>query len=303
MIRSVSTTSRWPCRSPEEGCVPCGDRAAPLRCAPGHRCISVNSPESCRHRRPARGSPISGSARTVQTCGCRRCSMVWTSSGVSRSRTMQRCSTMVDLTIEPLNFGEFGRVLPSTSFLNGTVRGRLQAAGRSVPCRSLSLNCLSVRARSASRWRGEATCTSPKTSSLDVRMRESIIDPADPLALMPSFELPDLRSIGPAQLNILFRGTPLVIPDPDVAGDRGRVDRNGRPCPHHRRSAVAPVPWHDRGPDAGSRTGARQAGHWRRGLNGKIEVDGAGVDLHRIYGTLHAVLDTSTFRGLADPEC
>jgi len=30
-------------------------------------------------------------------------------------------------------------------------------------------------------------------------------------------------------------------------------------------------------------------------LNGKIDVDGSGVDLHRIYGSLHAVLDTSTF--------
>jgi hypothetical protein len=211
--------------------------------------------------------------------------------------TMQHCSTMVDLTIEPLNFGELGRVLPSVSFLKGTIHGRLQAAGPfgALPVSQLDLNF----GQSRIRLDGVVhNLHKPEDLLLDVRMRESVIDPADPLALMPSFALPDLRSIGPAHLSMTYRGTPLAfqtqmsletgagsITTEDLALTIG----GPRSLRYHGTIGVKAL-------DLGrvlDKPGL--ATH----LNGKIEVDGSGVDLHRIYGTLHAVLDTSTFRGLA----
>lgn len=216
--------------------------------------------------------------------------------GVQLER-LERCSTMVDLTIEPLNFGEFGRVLPPVAFLNGSVRGRLRAAG---PFGALPVSGLELRfGRSDLRLDGVVkNLHRPRDLALDVRMRESTIDPADPLTLMPSFDLPDFRSLGLAQLDVEFRGTPLDFRTKMMlATDAGTVRSDdfaltiGGPRKLRYRGTV----------DVRALDLARVLD--RPGLasqlNGTIQLDGAGVDLRRVYATMHAKLDSSTFRGFA----
>ncbi len=210
---------------------------------------------------------------------------------------MRHCSTMVDLRIEPLNFGELGRVLPPTSFLNGTIRGHLKAAGRfgALPVELLDLQF----GRSAIHLDGVVkNLHTPEDLALDVRMRESVIDPADPLALMPSFHLPDFRSLGLTRLTVDYRGTPLDFRTMlALETEAGAVRTDdfalaiGGPRKLRYAGTVAV-----RALDLGrvlDRPGLASR------LNGTIELDGAGVDLRRILGTMHAKLDSSTFRGFA----
>jgi hypothetical protein len=210
---------------------------------------------------------------------------------------MQHCSTMVDLSLEPLNFGEFGRVLPATSFLNGTISGRLKAAGLfgALPVATLDLSF----GRSEIHLDGIVkNLHAPEELALDVRLRESAIDPADPLALMPSFALPDLTSLGMTHLNVEYRGTPLdfrtKLALETEAGTIRTDDLSltiGGPRTLRYKGAVA-VRAFDLG-RALDRPGLTSR------LNGTIELDGAGVELRRIFGTVHAKLDSSTFRGFA----
>ena len=210
---------------------------------------------------------------------------------------MQYCSTMVDLSIEPLNFRELGQVLPPTAFLNGTIRGHLRAAGLfgALPVTGLDLKF----GRSELHLDGVVkNLHTPEHLALDVRMRESVIDPADPLALMPSFSLPDLRPLGMTHLTVEYRGTPLDFRTKlALETEAGAVRTEdfaltiGGPRKLRYRGTVA-VEAFDLG-RALERPGLASR------LNGTIELEGAGVDLRRILGTMHAKLDSSTFRGFA----
>jgi autotransporter translocation and assembly factor TamB len=210
---------------------------------------------------------------------------------------LERCSTMVDLTIEPLNFAEFGRVLTPTAFLNGTIRGHLRASGQfgAIRVSSLALQF----GRSEINLNGLVkNLHRPKELALDVAMHESTIDPADPLALMPSFDLPDFRSLGLTHLDVEYTGTPLDFRTTmALTTEAGTIQTDdfaltiGGPRKLRYRGTVAV-----RGLDLArvlDRPGLASR------LNGAIQLDGAGVDLRRIYATMHARLDSSTFRDFA----
>jgi len=213
-----------------------------------------------------------------------------------RLETLAGCSTVVDLRIADLDFAELGCCLPPVDFLKGTIRGSLVVAGPfgALPVRKLDLEF------GESRLQLDGTVFNlhdPDNLALDVRLTDWQILPGDPLALMPSFDLPDFSSVGPVRLNGTYNGTPLDFRTQLTAETDAGTIRTG---------------------DVSLRIGGPEVLRYRgtveiqaldlarlvddpalaSRLNGNITVDGAGVTLERMSATWRATLDSSFFRGL-----
>ena len=213
-----------------------------------------------------------------------------------RPEVLSVCSTVVDLHIVELDFAELGCCLPPVDFLKGTIRGSLIVAGPfgALPVRKLDLEF------GQSRLQVDGTVFNlhdPEQLALDVRLTDCLILPDDPLALMPSFDLPDFSSVGPVRLNGTYTGVPLDfrtqltaetdagtirtgdvalgIGGSDILRYRGAVDVR----------ALDLARFVD-DPALASR------------LNGTITVDGRGITLERMSAAFRATLDSSFFRGL-----
>jgi hypothetical protein len=216
--------------------------------------------------------------------------------GGMRPETLSASSTVVDLHIVDLDFAELGCCLPAVDFLKGTIRGSLVVAGPfgALPVRRLDLEF------GQSRLQLDGTVFNlhdPEHLALDVRLTDCEILPGDPLALMPSFDLPDFSSIGPVRLNGTYNGMPLDFRTQLTAEtDAGTIH-------------TGDVSLRIGGPDVLRYSGAVEVraidlarlvddGAMASRLNGTITVDGSGVTLERVNAAFHATLDSSFFRGL-----
>ena len=210
---------------------------------------------------------------------------------------LRTCSTAVELSVKPLNFREFARVLPPIHILNGNITGRIRAHG---PFGALPVDEIDLRF-GESRIMLDGTLFNlhdPRNLRMDVHLRESRISPADPLALMPLFDLPDFSSLGPVDLDIHYRGTPLEFTTQAVLQTQGGTLRTddfalliggSRTLRYHGTVAMQGLDLARVLDQEGMATD----------LNGRITVDGSGTNLLNARGTLHAQVDSSMFRGLA----
>jgi len=210
---------------------------------------------------------------------------------------LRSCSTSVDLSVDPLNFHELGRIIPPIHFLEGNIVGTLEADG---PFGALPVQDLDLRFGD-SRILLNGTVSNlhdPGNLALDVHMKDSRIAPADPLALLPSFDLPDFRSLGPVSLDVWYKGTPLDFTTRMVLVTEGGTVRTDdlalmfggpRTMRYHGTVALSGVNL--------ARVLDREG--LATDLHGAIVIDGSGVDLKKVNGTLQARLDSSTIRGMA----
>jgi hypothetical protein len=213
-----------------------------------------------------------------------------------RLEALSACSTVVDLRIVELDFAELGCCLPALAFLQGTIRGSLVVAGPfgALPVRRLDLEF------GQSRFQLDGTVFNlhdPENLALDVRLTDCQILPGDPLALMPSFDLPDFRAVGPVRLNGMFNGTPLDFRTQLTAETEAGTIRTGDvalriggPEILRYRGAVE-VQALDLARFVDDRALASR-------LHGVITVDGSGVTLERMNAAFRATLDSSFFREL-----
>jgi hypothetical protein len=204
--------------------------------------------------------------------------------------------TRVDMQIDRLNFHEMGCLIPHTDFLTGIVDGTLHAEG---PYGALHVEPLDLR-YSSSRIQamGEVrNLHDPQNIAFDVAFGQSEIDPADPLALMPSFDLPDFRSVGTVALSGTYKGTPTDF-----------TVRLQADCPAGKVSTEE-FALSIGGPQKLQYRGDVVLSHLnlarlldKRGLesnlNGHVAVEGYGVKPARMNAVASASLDTSTFRRL-----
>jgi hypothetical protein len=137
----------------------------------------------------------------------------------------------------------------------------------------------------------------PDSLALNVTMDHSMIAPEDPLALLPDFSLPDLRSMGDAQLRIVYQGKPLDFR-----------------TAFHITTAAGEVQCDDFLLAIGGPTSLRYKGDVRfRDVNlgsllhapgleskllGSLSIEGRGVTLAHLDATTHVSLDSSIFRRL-----
>ena len=210
---------------------------------------------------------------------------------------MRTCSTSVDLSVDPLNFHELGLIIPPVHFLNGNVQGTLQADG---PFGALPVTALDLRLGD-SRILLSGTVSNlhdPGKLALDVHMRETRIAPGDPLTLLPSFDLPDFRSLGPVTLDVRYKGTPLDFTTRMVIETEGGTIRSDdfaltiggpRTLRYHGTVVLQGVNLARVLDQEGLATD----------LHGTLAIDGSGVNLRNVNATLQARLDSSTIRGLS----
>jgi hypothetical protein len=216
--------------------------------------------------------------------------------GGTEYRLWANAPTRVDLRIDRLNFHEMGCLIPPTDILVGTVDGSLHAEG---PYGALHIEPLDLRYNSS---RIQATgevrnLHDPGNLTLDVAFGQTEIDPADPLALLPSFELPDFRPVGPVALRGAYKGTPrdfAVRLEAECQAGKISTDlftlRIGGPQKLQYRGEV--VLSHL---DLAKLLGKHDL---ESNLNGHVVVDGYGVKPVRMNAVASASLDTSTFRRL-----
>jgi hypothetical protein len=211
-------------------------------------------------------------------------------------RDMGQCPVTVDLHLERLSFSDFGTLLPAVDFLHGNAAVDVVGSGRfgSLAVEKLDLSM----GRTHLVMHGDVLhLDEPDSLALNVTMERSVITPEDPLALLPTLALPDLRSIGDAQLQVLFQGKPLDFRTTfQITTDAGSMQ-----CDDFRLAIGGP--W-----------SLRYAGnvHFREvnlapllhtpGLEskllGSLMLEGRGVDLSRLDATARVSLDSSIFRRL-----
>ncbi|MCC6398443.1 MAG: translocation/assembly module TamB domain-containing protein, partial [Bacteroidetes bacterium] len=210
---------------------------------------------------------------------------------------LQTCSTSVDLSVDPLNFGELGRILSPTDILHGSVTGSVRAAG---PYGDLPVQEIDLRfGESRILMNGKVSnLHDPGNLALDIRMSESRIAPADPLQLLSGFDLPDFSSLGPVNLELRYQGTPLDFRTQLKLESEGGAVRTddlaltiGGPqtLRYHGTVELSHV----------NLARVLDAESLATDLHGFVTLDGSGVDLRKLHGTVRARLDSSTFRGLA----
>ncbi len=207
---------------------------------------------------------------------------------------MEKVPTYVDLSIDRLNFHELGSIISQTAFLKGTVDGTLHAEG---PFGALQVNPLDLHFGSSHIQVNGAVLNlhNPSNLALNLQIGETEIDPADPLRLLPSFDLPDFSSLGPVSLQGAYRGTPLDFVTrltASCSAGKLRTDefalRIGGPRTLQYRGTV-----HMQGVDLAR---LLEDPALASNLNGRIAVDGYGVKPARMNAMVNASLDTSTFR-------
>jgi len=209
-------------------------------------------------------------------------------------REMEKVPTIVDLRIDRLNFHELGCLISETAFLEGTIDGTLHAEG---PFGALQVNPLDLRFGS-SRIQVKGAVLNlhdPSNLALNLQIGETEIDPADPLRLLPSFDLPDFSYLGPVTLQGAYRGTPLNFVTQLTAhcsAGKMKTDefalRIGGPRALQYRGTV-----YLQGVDLAR---LLEDPGLESNLNGRLAVDGYGVEPARMNAMVNASLDTSTFR-------
>ncbi len=213
--------------------------------------------------------------------------------GLSLER-LRECPVTLNLKAEDLDFDEFKMFLPPLSFLHGPVRVDLAGAGQfgNIAVQRLDVKFL----QSELRLKGSVeNLHEPRNLYLDVRIVDSHIVPADPLTLLPDFDLPDFSAMGPLRFVTHYQGTPLDF------RTKGVLEFEGGAVESDLALAIG-------GPDGLKYDGTLGV----RGLNlarlfdnpslesnliGGVRIAGKGVSLQGMTSMLTVDIDSSVFRG------
>ena len=212
--------------------------------------------------------------------------------GLSLS-TLQHAPLTASLRIEPLDFRELRRLLPQVDFLDGEVSGGLSVRGEfgHLDVRSLDLRhdktSLAIRGTVSNLHR-------PRDLTLDLRMDDNTIDPADLEKLLPGLDLPDFSGIGLARLSARFTGTPLDFAAAlQMDAEAGQLNVRevsltigGPRTLAYRGEATF------RNVDLAAITGISSL---MSRLTGSVAAKGEGVALGRMAGSLEVRLDSSKY--------
>jgi len=207
---------------------------------------------------------------------------------------LRRCPVKMDLRASDLDFDEMKMFLPPLDFLNGPANVNLVAGGEFG---ELKVQRLDVRVRHTQMLLKGSVLNlhEPHHLLLDVKITESRIDPADPLALMPSFNLPDFTRIGPVRLTLEYQGSPLEFrTQGTIESDAGTVEPDlslaiGGQNALRYKGSVRFRNVNLAGVFADERLGSK--------VSGNLGVEGEGVTLATLKSSLNLDIVTSMFRG------
>ncbi len=133
----------------------------------------------------------------------------------------------LSLRARSLDLDELKRFIHQLEFLHGDVKAEIVAEGEFG---RLDIKQIDLLTR-ASELHLAGTLSNlhrPDALELHIKCRESVINYADVMALMPSFSLPDISAIGPAGISFDFDGTPLQFTTAlSVQTDVGSVSTTG----------------------------------------------------------------------------
>jgi len=133
----------------------------------------------------------------------------------------------LSLRAQDLDLNELKRFIHQLDFLDGKVKAEIVAEGQFG---RLDIKQIDLLTRSSElHFAGMlSNLHHPEALYLNVKCRESVINYADVLALMPSFDLPDFTAIGPAGLSFDFDGEPLRFTTSlSLRTDAGSVSTSG----------------------------------------------------------------------------
>ena len=209
---------------------------------------------------------------------------------------MRRNPVNLSLQTNDIDLNELKLFIPQIHFLNGSVRTNLEASGEFG---DLKVQKLELKFGSTELFlRGTvANLHNPKNLLLNVKLTESKISPADPLALMPEFELPDLGSLGLSTLNLEFDGSPVDFRTKFLL-----------------ETAAGNIQTNDLALKIGGPSSLKYKGvisvqrlnldtildddKYDSRLNGSCSIEGSGTALHNLNAHLDLRFDSSAFRGL-----
>jgi hypothetical protein len=196
-----------------------------------------------------------------------------------------------------LDLDEFKRFLLPVAFLHGPLSMDIVASGTFG---DLRVDTLDVRyLETELHLRGKLTgLHHPETLALDVRASDCTVRPTDPVMLMPSLHLPDLSGLGVVMFTMEYRGTPLDFTTRFALRSESGMSMESKGfslsiggAPTLRYAGDISV----RNLDVGAMLG-------EPALNSRLQaaatIDGEGVSLDRLRGTLTVDIDSSEFRGL-----
>jgi hypothetical protein len=202
----------------------------------------------------------------------------------------------LDLQADRFDFEEFEQFLTATDFLDGTISLSLQAGG-TFGLLQLSTSTIRIGNTRLELEGSVANLHHPSELFLGIRITGNIDDYARVMDLMPSFNLPDFRSLSPIALRVDYSGTPLdFVTELDLTTAAGSVRSPGFALAiGGEYSLVYSGDVRIQDLDV-ARVLNRQGMESR--LSGEMHLDGRGVDLDHLEGILQAQLDNSEFRGL-----
>jgi hypothetical protein len=213
---------------------------------------------------------------------------------------LEHCPTELHLSGTPINLVELQQFLPPLRFLRGSASIALDAEGEfgRLAIRKLDLKT----GNTTLKWKGTiSNLHRPEDLALNVKLYDGTLDPADPVALMPPFNLPDFSSVGICGLTIDFEGRPLDF--------RTRVVLSTKEAG----TVTSDVSLAIGGPKSLKYKGQVEFEHvelsrifsrsWLTSdLNGTASIEGEGVKLDELSTTARLNLKPSRFSDLPVPE-
>jgi len=200
----------------------------------------------------------------------------------------------LSLKAHDLDLDELKQFIPQIRFLHEPVSMTFDASGEfgDVNVQKLELQMRHTRLN----LKGTvANLHDPGNLRLNVKLADSKIVPADPLALMPDFNLPDLSSIGVATVNMEFEGTPLdfrakvhLLSDAGEVHSGDMLMKIGGP-----RKLAYKGDLSVRRLDLAKLFGDPRL---ESTLQGSVAVEGEGLGMENLRGSLDIRMDSSEFR-------
>jgi len=208
---------------------------------------------------------------------------------------LRHCPVNLDLSADPIDLNELGGLLPPVDFLNGPVYLKLEARGEFGDLGIQRLD-LGTGQTSLSLKGKISNLHAPRALALEVKMADGKIQPHDLLVLMPSFNLPDYSSIGPATLTMDFKGRPLDFKTKfvletqsgNVKGDVSLGIGGPKTLRYNGEFLLSKV----------DLAGILESEKFGSSINGTVRIEGEGVKIADLASSLNVQLDPSEFRGL-----
>lgn len=198
------------------------------------------------------------------------------------------------LGLHALELRELGAFLPPVDFLRGRVTLDLEARGTFAKLAVQRLD-IAVGGSNLSLAGDLFNLHRPEDLFLRVHLTGAPVIMDDVRRLLPTMDLPELRSLGPVRLSLDFDGTPLDFqtrltaesPAGPVQADVA-LTIGGAPALAYRGSIVM------RGFDPSR---LLDDSHLAGAINGRMKIEGSGVRLERLTGALEVSIDSSRLFG------